>query len=297
MDTLEIQQLKYFIAIVEHKGFTRAADKLYITQPMLSRCIKDLEAELNVKLIDRTNKSFILTDAGEVLYQKGMQLLQLYQDLFRILSDVKSADIGEIRISSPGVLLDMYFPEILIDFRKQNPGIRISIVEEGSAQVAKSVLNGDADMGLVMMPVNHLCEMEVISVINDEVCLMVNKSHAFASQQAVNLRQLEDVELATYGESATLYSTLMRMCEDCGFYPTIVYKSLMPMFVREMVANGSCVGVLPQPVILKHLGDDLTCVRLEPKLHWNISMITNKNRYKSFATAKLVEFIQNHFNT
>ena len=148
---MEIHHLRYFVEIARNKSFTRAAEQLYITQPMLTRVIKQLEEELDAKLIERTSKSFRLTDVGEAFYLQAQDLLLRYNDLYRTIDDVRSVRSGEVRLSTPGVLLDMYFAPLLAQFRNKFPGIDINIVEEGSKLVVKAVLSNQADLGMVML--------------------------------------------------------------------------------------------------------------------------------------------------
>lgn len=288
---MDIQQLKYFVEIARQQSYTRAAEQLFVTQPMLTRCIKMLEAEFNVKLIERSSKYFRLTDAGRALYQYSVHLLQRYQDLYRAVEDVKVVRSGEVRISSPGVLLDMYFPPLLTNFRRENPGISISIIEEGSTLSAQSVLNGEVDLGLVMLPVSNMCDFEIIPVIRDEVRLLVRKDHPFAAKEEVQFSELQGVDVITYSYTATLHDSFISQCSEHGFKPNIVYKSLMPIFTVEMVSMGSCIGVLPYPMIRRYQSDDLTSVRLHPQFPWQIAMILKKDRYRSFATQRLANFI------
>ena len=129
---MDIQHLKYFVEVVRQESFTRAAAQLFVTQPMLTRSIKQLEESLNVLLIERTSKSFHLTDAGRILYERAQEFLMQYEAIFQTMADVRSVKTGEVRLSIPGVLLDMYFPELFASFHRQYPGIDISLVEEGS---------------------------------------------------------------------------------------------------------------------------------------------------------------------
>lgn len=92
---MEIQQLKYFVEVVRQQSFTKAAAQLFVTQPMLTRSIKHLEEELNVRLLERTSKSFCLTDAGRILYERVQDFLLQYDDIFRTMTDVRSARVGE----------------------------------------------------------------------------------------------------------------------------------------------------------------------------------------------------------
>ena len=99
---MEIQQLKYFVEVVRQQSFTKAAAQLFVTQLMLTRSIKHLEEELNVRLLERTSKSFCLTDAGRILYERVQDFLLRYDDIFRTMTDVRSARVGEVRMSIPG---------------------------------------------------------------------------------------------------------------------------------------------------------------------------------------------------
>lgn len=141
---MDIQHLKYFVEVVRQESFTRAAAQLFVTQPMLTRSIKQLEESLNVLLIERTSKSFHLTDAGRILYERAQEFLMQYEAIFQTMADVRSVKTGEVRLSIPGVLLDMYFPELFASFHRQYPGIDISLVEEGSKLTAASVGLGKA---------------------------------------------------------------------------------------------------------------------------------------------------------
>ena len=188
---MEIQQLRYFVEVVRHESFTRAAAQLFVTQPMLTRYIKQLEEELNVKLIERTSKSFHLTDAGRILYERSQRFLMEYEDIFQSMADVRSATVGRVRLSTPGVLLDAYFPKLLAQFRHRFPGIDVSVVEEGSKLTAAAVGGGQADLGLVMLPVEDPFRFETKVLVNDVCQLVVSRKHPFAQMPSVPLKELK----------------------------------------------------------------------------------------------------------
>ena len=96
---MDIQHLKYFVEVVRQESFTRAAAQLFVTQPMLTRSIKQLEESLNVLLIERTSKSFHLTDAGRILYERAQEFLMQYEAIFQTIADVRSVKTGEDRKS------------------------------------------------------------------------------------------------------------------------------------------------------------------------------------------------------
>lgn len=292
---MEIHHLRYFVEIARNKSFTRAAEQLYITQPMLTRVIKQLEEELDAKLIERTSKSFRLTDVGEAFYLQAQDLLLRYNDLYRTIDDVRSVRSGEVRLSTPGVLLDMYFAPLLAQFRNKFPGIDINIVEEGSKLVVKAVLSNQADLGMVMLPVEHSSQFETTVVVRDQVRLMVGKGHRLAGCGQVHIRELKEERFITFGDTATLHDQFIHLCEEHNFYPHVAYKSLMPYFTAELLASSDCVAVMPGPVIQRYCTDELAMLSLEQSLPWEIAVIHRKECYQSYASNKLREFICDYF--
>lgn len=289
---MDIQHIKYFLEIVRCESFSKAAEHLYVTQPILSRCIKNLEKELRVSLINRSTKSFALTDAGEALYAYGSKLIEEHQDIYRHIQDIRDSKIGELHISSPGVLMDMYFPRLVTEYRKQYPGIRISISERGSRSTEKDILDGSADIGLVMLPLENPQNVNVFPIIRDEVCVLVRKEHDFAKEKYIHIKQLQDVEIITYNQSNTLYHTFLRMCQEEGFLPNITYQSMMPNFILDVISYGDCIGVLPGPMLRQFQTEQLVSVPIRPHFPWEIAMITKKERYLPNAVNSFLNFSQ-----
>lgn len=295
---MEIQQLKYFVEVVRNESFTKAAMQLFVTQPMLTRAIKQMEQELDIKLIERTSKRFHLTDAGKMLYKQAQDFLVQYDSLFQTIEDVRSVRVGEVRLSTPGVLLDIYFPPLLSQFHQEYPGIDISVTEEGSKLTAAAVRCGRADLGLVMLPVEESFRFETKVLISDVCQLVVSRRHPFAQLTSVHIEELKRETILTFSETATLHDTFIRMCGEHGFAPRIAYKSLMPGFIFQMVSMDQCIAVLPLPIILQGLSnEDLVTVPLVPTIPWDIGIIRRGEGYHSFAATRLFDHICCHFET
>lgn len=292
---MEIQQLKYFVEVVRQQSFTKAAAQLFVTQPMLTRSIKHLEEELDVRLIERTSKSFYLTDAGRILYDRALDFLLQYDDLFQTMADVRSVRVGEVHLSIPGVLLDVYFPPLLTHFHRHFPGIDISVVEEGSKLVAASVGSGRADLGLVMLPVDEPYRFESKILVSNVCQLVVSRHHPFAQMSSVHIKDLKEETILTFSETATLHDTFIRMCGEWGFAPRIAYKSLMTRFNLKMVGMQQCIAVLPLPILQPDLCAELVTVPLEPVIPWEIAIIRRREGYRSFAANQLFRHICDHF--
>jgi len=293
---LYIRYLEYFIVLARSKSFTNAAEELYITQPMLTKVIKQLEKDLNAKLIERTTKSFRLTDVGEAFLAQAEYILERSNDMHRIVSDIKSALIGKVYLCLPGIFLDLYFAPLLIEFRKKYPGIDIHIIEAGSKVVVQSVLSGDADLGVVMLPVASASQFEMQTLLRDTCQLMVNKSHPFAQRDCVHIAELKTERMIAFSETASMHDSFISLCEEHGFVPHIAYKTLVPNFTVNILTHSPCVAVLPRPEIIRYMTDDLTAVRLIPELECNLSIIYKKERYQSFAALKLHRTVCDYFS-
>lgn len=289
---MDIQHIRYFLAVARHQSFSKAAEELYVTQPILTRCVKNIEKELGVQLIQRSTKHFALTEAGQLLLTKGNQLLQQHRDIFRQMEDLAGGQAGELRISGPGVLLDMYFPKLVSQFRKAHPGVRITIRERGSLTVTQDVLEGDADIGLVMLPLSDAENLQIIPIVEDEIHVLVHRDHPLAKERFVHIRQLEGLDIITYNQSTTLYHAFEKLCRQEGFSPVIAYQSMMPGFILDILSYGDCVGVFPAPMLQQADRPELVSIPLVPQFPWQIAMITKKGRYISNATDRFLSFTQ-----
>ena len=292
---MELQKFRYYMAVVEHQSFTKAAEQMQISQPMLSRVIRQLEEELGVQLIVRSSRAFSVTDAGMACYKQAYELEQQYKTVFKVIHDVKQAETGEVRISIPGVILDAYFPQLLSAFNRLYPNLIISIVEEGSKLTVQSVLADQVDLGLVMLPIRGSSQLATAKLISNNCQAVVSKRHRLASQTAVAFEDLKKESLITFSDTTTMHDSLIKMCEQAGFTPHIAYKSLMPNFIIDMVRYELGVATLPTPTIQRHMGEDLMYLPLRPDMPWDIAVIHRKNRYQTFASRRLLNFMIEYF--
>jgi DNA-binding transcriptional LysR family regulator len=294
---MNIHHLRYFVQVIESKSYTKAAKLLMVSQPVLSRTISQIEKELDVELIQRSSKRFRITDAGEVLYQQALEVLQSHKNIYQRIEDLKSTDsAGQVSLSTPGVLLDIYFPQLLFQFYKKHPHIKIDVITEGSKQTVQSVFSNQAELGLVMLPISKSFNLESDIVTTSVVQLLVNKKHRFAQRKSVHISELEEERIITFNSTTTLYGAFVSRCEAEGFSPNIVYKTLMPTFIFEMVSLNHCIAVLPNPVIEKYITEELFSIPLEPLFEWEIAVVRKKEHYHSFAARHLFSFMQEYFS-
>lgn len=293
---MDIQHIRYFLEVAKCESFSGAARQLYVTQPILTRCVKNLEKELGVQLIQRSTKRFALTDAGRLLVESGTALLQQHNDIYRQMEDMAAGQSGEVRISSPGTLLDMYFPELVNRYRKVHPGVHITIRESGTRTVVREVLDGTADIGLVMLPLEQTDRLQILPMVQDEVHVLLRRDHPLAGQPHIHISQLNGQDIITYDQSNTLHHTFVNLCREQGFTPSIAYQSMMPGFILDTLSFGDCVGVFPAPMLRQSPRPELVSIPLRPHFPWQIAIITKTGRYISKATKSFLAFTRDFFS-
>lgn len=146
---MEFNQLESFINVVEYKSFSQAAKNMYLTQPTISNNIKNLEKELQTKLIDRKSKSMTLTDSGKIFYKYAIELINLRdQSIFTIMEQSNTMK-GEIKINSSSIPEQYILPYIIKDFTDKYPNITFSVTNKDSKNIVDDILEGKENFGIV----------------------------------------------------------------------------------------------------------------------------------------------------
>ena len=251
---------------------------------MLTRSIKQLEESLNVLLIERTSKSFRLTDAGRILYERAQEFLMQYEAIFQTMADVRSVKTGEVRLSIPGCLLDMYFPELFASFHRQYPGIDISLVEEGSSSPPP---RWDWERRIWDWSCSRWRSRPALkATFWSAMCqLVVSREHPFAQMPGVHIRELrgDHSDLQRNGHPARHVHSDVRRAGLCP--PHCLQKPDARLQLQDG-GHQQCIALLPLPLILHGMCDKLvTTVPLEPRIAWDIAIIRRREGY-SFAAAR-----------
>ena len=292
---MDIQDLRYFLAVVKYKNFSQAAEKLFVSQPVLTRCVQKLEKELNVPLIQRSTKSFQLTEAGEALVEQGKALLQQHANICRRMKDISNVENVKLVLSAPGVLLDIYFPKVVTQFRKEHPETRIMIRECGSRSVVSDILSGEAEIGLAMLPLEDGEQVLAYPISQDQIHAVVRKGHSLAQLDKIPIPMLKDRDIITLGRANVMYFRFMEMCRENGFLPNIGIQSMMSRFLLDVIADSDSVGILPAPMLRQFPKEELVSIPLEPELPWEIALIVKKDRYLSRSAETFLSFVQDYW--
>jgi DNA-binding transcriptional LysR family regulator len=292
---MEIKQLLYFIEVAKQHSFTKASQNLHVSQPNISRMIRNLEEEVGFSLLDRTSNHIQLTAAGSIVFEEATQALQILNNIADKLNDLNHVPKGIVRMGLPPTIGSKFFPKVLADFYKLYPGIKFDFVENGSKTVAKEVGEGYLDVGVVVPPVNEEL-FHIVPIIHEEVQLLVHEDHRLAKQSSVQLQELRGEAFMLYRQDFTLHGRIIEACKNVGFEPNIIYESSQWDLIRGMVANNLGVSLLPNSICREAASSQIKIIQVTPLIPWGVSIIWRKNRYLSSATREWIQFVCSQFS-
>jgi DNA-binding transcriptional LysR family regulator len=186
---MDLHQIEIFCSLMKFRSFSRAAEALYITQPTVSGHIKNLEAELGVKLLDRLGRRVTPTEAGEILFHSGQKLLALRDQLRQEIEAMSGKVGGLLKIGGSTIPGAYILPSFIGPFKKKFPGASIHLYIDDTANVTEAVLKGDLHLGVVGARTVEP-HLEHYPFLEDELVVAVPPEHAWAGKKRISADSL-----------------------------------------------------------------------------------------------------------
>ncbi|MBD1381855.1 cidABC operon transcriptional activator CidR [Metabacillus arenae] len=288
---MDIRHLKYFIEVSRFSSFTRAADHLFVTQPTISKMIKNLESELGVELFDRSRKQLVLTDAGRVILDQAQKIDHAFDNLQTELDDLIGLQKGHIRIGLPPIMDVDHFIRILGEFHQLYPRITFQLLENGTKKIEDDIYKDNLDVGITVLPTEEE-EFHYFSFMKEELRVVVPPSHSIASRKQIKLEELKDEQFILFNKDFALNDRIRGACKEAGFLPQVISESTQWDFIGKMIAAELGISILPHSVSMLLKEDVHTIKVVKPTIEWDLAIIWRKNHYLSYATREWLKFTQ-----
>ncbi|MBP2001905.1 DNA-binding transcriptional LysR family regulator [Paenibacillus shirakamiensis] len=287
---MDIRQMQYLIEVARQQSFTKAAEALYITQPSISKTIRQMEEELGVVLFDRVGKRIELTDAGVILVKQAQQIVTAFQHVSAELDDLRNLKQGHLRIGLPPMVGASFFPKVIGDFHAQYPQITIQLFEDGGKKVEADVASGELDVGVAVLPV-QVEGLKSFSFVEEKLNLLLHPSHPLASKKIISMAELEQQSFVLFREDFVLHDRIIAACAREGFQPRVIYESSQWDMISEMVAANLGIALLPETICRDVDQSRISILELaSPSIPWNLGMIWREDRYLSFAAREWIRY-------
>ncbi|MGP9418618.1 LysR family transcriptional regulator [Pseudomonas reactans] len=254
MSKLDLRKLRAFVTVVEEGSISRAAERLFIQQPPLSRLLQGLEQDFGVPLLVRQPRGVVATDAGSVLLQEARALLSRADQLEAAMQRAAQGKQGSITVGfTSSSALHSFVPEVLRRYREIYPTVSTQLEEAGSTELLQGVLAQRIDLAFVRMPVHGMPELKVERVLQEPMLVALPAGHRLATlprDEPISLKLLANEPFVLYRRPAGqgLYDAILAACFRAGFSPQIVQEAPRLTSCLSLVGAGLGVSIVPQSI-------------------------------------------------
>jgi len=250
--SIDLKQLRYFLAVAEEKSFSRAAERLHISQPPLSQQIMKLESELGVRLFARTTRTFELTVAGKALMSEASELLGKMRMTIDTIRQIDRGEVGRLRVGIVGSAMWGPIPSLLEEFQTKYPQVTWTLHEMGPTLQYEALRAKQIDVGFWREPKLDEDDLKQDNLrqelcFRENVCVAVNEHHPLAKMEAIELVDIANEPMLTLALDRSAFPRyLIQCCVKAGFQPTIFQEASEPQTLLAMVGAGLGVALLPE---------------------------------------------------
>lgn len=280
---MELTPLRYLIAIAEAGHMTRAAEALGVGQPTLSAALKKLEDEIGVPLFDRTGRGVTPTAAGTAFLEHARAAVREVQAGRDAVLSLAGLETGTIRVGGGATATGYLLPGAIAALQRRHPDLRFSVRESGSDEVARDVLAGELDLGLVTLPVHGVGsgELLVVQQLTDELRLIVPPGHALHGRKTFRWNDLADERVVAFEAGSAVRTLIDEAAGAQGIELDVVVELRAIESIRRMVGAGVGVGFVSRFAIGE--GEGLTC--RDGRIDRTIALVRRRDHVPSHAAA------------
>ena len=287
---MEFRNLRAFIEVVRAGGFSRAAERIHATQSTVSKSVRNLEDEIGVPLLHRMGHRTALTDAGEIVYQRGLRLLADRETLLAEVGEITGLRSGALRLGLPPIGSSVLFAPIFTTYRKRYPAIDIRLVEHGSDRLEEALHAGEIDLAASLLPVSD--EFGWQRVRREQLTALIAPDHPLARRRKVTLDDLRAVPFILFDIGFALNRIIFDACARVGFEPEIAARSSQIDFIVELAAAGLGVAFLPQMIADQRAHVSVARVPLDqPDTAWDMAILWRKDAFVPHAARAWLDIV------
>ena len=246
---MELRHLRYFVAVAEELHFGRAANRVGIAQPPLSKQIRQLEDEIGVKLFKRTKRSVSLTYAGETFLKEARQALELSERAVRSARRAARGEVGRLVVSFVGSATYSFLPSALRSFRTRFPHVELFLRELTTYQQLDGLHRKAVDAGVVRPPIKDDA-LFIETLLQEPFIVALPGGHALASGTSITLQMLapEGFVMFSRRQGTTFHDQVVSLCHQAGFSPKVVQEAVHIPTVLGLVSAGMGITLVPASI-------------------------------------------------
>jgi LysR family hydrogen peroxide-inducible transcriptional activator len=286
---VEINQLRYFLMVVERGSFSKAALHCYISQPALSEQIQRLEDEVGAVLLDRSRRNIVPTAAGGIFIAHAREVLGQLAQAGKKIQDLLGTHTGEVMLGVLPTIAPYLLRHILESFAPRCSRVAVNIHEDMTATLLRLIESGKVDLGIMCLPIKEQ-GFEVEELFSEDLLVALPANHPLAGASQINLNDLRSDPFILMHDGHYLGDQVLGFCQRHDFRPRVVIRSGQLETVQSLVGAGLGVSFVPRMAILNPVGNVQYCSLRYPRPRRTIAIVW---RSRNPPTKAVLEFL-NH---
>ncbi|WP_026565614.1 LysR family transcriptional regulator [Bacillus sp. UNC41MFS5] len=286
---MELRELEYFMAICEELHFTRAAEKLGISQPALSRQMRTLEDKLGVRLFDRLGKKIAITEAGEILREQSGNIFSNINSVYEQMEELQNVKKGKLIIGAMSEELSQLASVVFLELHRKWPHVQTKIFM--SDNIEEKVFRNEIDIALTLMPVENEKLTNILLYI-EEYFLAVSDDHPLADRDIVELEEIRDLSLVLCPINHTCRKLIDAAFASVGFAIQPIIELTEVKSILSLVKAGIGATILPRTLLDSENDGTLKVIKIEnPAICKEIAIVHHKEKYIGSAARSFIDLM------
>ncbi|WP_239646702.1 LysR family transcriptional regulator [Bacillus zhangzhouensis] len=288
MSTLITFQYKVFLTVVECGSFTKAGEKLGLTQSGVSHNIAKLESELGIVLLRRNRNGLSLTDAGERVMPHIRQIMHHAALLEQEAALIQGLEVGSIKVGTFSSFSSKVLPQLIHRFTESYPNIQLELYEGGYEEIEEWIASGTVDVGFLTQPSR---EFETVPLFQDELVVLMQENHRFHTKKMIEVDSLHDESFIM--PKAGCDQLIKKLLKERGVKPHVVFEIGDNNTLISMVQEGLGVTIIPTLILPPQI-PHTKVIPLETTVYREINMAFKSFKAASPSTKKWIEAVKDH---
>lgn len=292
---VKYRQLQYFLAVADSLHFSKAAERLFVTQPTLSHQLAELEAQLGMPLFDRTGGSVRLTQAGETFRAYATRSLDAIEEGCTALSELEGLQRGELRLGVTQSFIRRLMPPIIAEYRRRFPAVRLIIQDLTATQIERQLAEGTVHLGIAFAPA-MMEDTEVETILEERLVLLVRRDHPLVGLPQVTWSQLGAHPLVLLDRIYSTRQMIDAFFAQNGIQPILGCETNTIDLMIGIAAMTDMAAILPESAVQRTRQLSVVPI-VDPVPVRTSALMWPRHRYRTLAAQTFAGIVKERFST
>lgn len=288
---MKFYQVEYLLSVCKHGSISKAADELMVSRPAVSRAIKDLENEFGVSFFLRTTTGVLMTEAGQVVYDKCMKIEQIFSELQSELSVMKNNSLGkndrQLHIGISFTARCCFLPFITA-FRQAYPDVLLMLTDLEDSFVDSGTLNPDYDLEIALSEPKEYEGVDYLEIEDSSLTFCCSKKHPLAGRSHVSIMDIKDEPLCGLNHLEQKDNQVQLLFARYGLVPNLAFMTQQVSFLRQMVSENLCCSIKPQQSIEND--PEIVTIPIDEAMKLNLRILWDRDAHHNSAFRDFIEY-------